>query len=267
MSLSTTCSLFWTDVNDNVVEVDHDDAVCDSTYTTCKITGSHGGTLQATCDSKQHYPDALSSYYTMYFCVCNGNSVSVPAGVTCSPSCYDLTTPFPTCSLVWLYDGFTSGSASNFVKQDTCQAFLCDSHGTMCTDSSKTLLYQCDNTDHDSQVADDSNDSYVCNCHGAAQIPEIYRGAGGKSLGTGCAGSTDDAGSQSSATAQATAIGANAGSFQSSTTAGSSLTTTTSAASSTSSSGSRGMASWKLMSSKGLVLSMCSSVLLRLLCL
>ena len=86
MSLSTTCSLFWVDVNDNVVEVDHDSAVCDSTYNTCTITGSHGGTLQAICNSKQQYPDSTSSYYSSYFCACNGKSASVPSGVTCRSS-------------------------------------------------------------------------------------------------------------------------------------------------------------------------------------
>lgn len=271
MSLSTTCSLFWVDTNDNVVEVDHDSAVCDSTYTSCTITGSHGGTLSATCDSKQRYSDATgaSSHYASYFCACNGNSATIPSGVTCSPACYDLTTQFPTCNVVWVYNGFTSGSASNIVKQDICPAFTCDSNGVECTDSSSTLLYQCDNQEHQSQVESDSNNSYICNCHGAAQIPELYRGSSGASTGSAC-GNSNGGGGSGTTTTQPSNGGA--ASVTTSPIVASPQTTTTqpsvqsptTPAPSPSNSPSSGSASSSLTVSKGVLLSLCSSVLLKL---
>lgn len=272
MSLTTTCSLFWVDVYDNVVEVDHDKAVCDSTYTSCTITGSHGGTLAATCNSKQQYPDTTSSYYTSYFCACNGNSASIPDGVTCSPACYNLQTKFPTCNVVWLYNGFTSGSISNIVKQDTCTTYTCDSNGYECTDS--TVLYQCDNKEHDSPIADDSNDSYVCNCAGAAQIPALYRGTNGASVGSGCNGNKVVAPSSSSKTnvivVATTAPAATTAPIivKSSTPVTTSMAvpeTTSAAASTSSGSNPKTSAGSPLAVSRVLLLSLCSSIALRLL--
>lgn len=292
MSLSTTCSLFWADVNDNVVEVDHDSAVCDSSYTSCTITGSHGGTLQATCNSEQQYPDTTSGYYTSYFCACNGNSVSVPSGVTCSPACYDLSTSFPTCSLVWVYDAFTSGDPGTGITQDTCEAFMCDSNGVECTDSSATLLYQCDNEEHQSQVASDSTHSYICNCQGPAQIPDLYRGTSGESAGSACGGGSASSGGDSasgggssasdggdstteiqqagaeSATATATSAPIDASSVPGTTTSDLPATSTIDSLPSSTSSddtGSQGSGSTTSAYSKCMVLSLCLSVLSRLL--
>ncbi|KAK4556822.1 hypothetical protein LTR86_005802 [Recurvomyces mirabilis] len=282
MSLQTTCSLFWVDVHDNVVEVDHDTAVCDSTSTSCTITGSHGGTLQATCDSKQYYPSTTSSYYSSYFCACGGKSASIPSGVTCSPACYQLTTSFPTCNLVWVYNGFTSGSASDGITQDTCEAFTCDSNGVECTESTKTLLYQCDNQEHQSQVASDSTHSYICNCHAAAQIPQLYQGASGVSTGSGCSGSGGAASGPGSSIATIQTSGGTSTAAKPSTattpppTSTSPLsspapvqTTTSSPApvstSQSSNSGSQGSASTRLTIHRSLLVSLCASVLLKLL--
>ncbi|KAM0723976.1 hypothetical protein Q7P37_000967 [Cladosporium fusiforme] len=280
MSLSTTCSLFWVDVNDNVVEVDNDNAVCDSTSTSCTITGSHGGTLQATCNSEQQYPDTTSSFYSTYFCACNGNSVSIPSGVTCSPSCYDLTTSFPTCNLVWVYNAFTTGDPGTGINQDTCEAFTCDSNGIECTDSSSTLLYQCDNEEHQSQVASDSTHSYICNCQGAAQIPDLYRGASGESVGSGCGNDNAGGGGETSATAQQVGTGAvtvttasvessplstDAPSSPGTTTAEPLVTSTTSVFPSSTISDSQGSASNKPTFSGFMVVLLCSSVLAGLL--
>jgi len=263
MALSTTCSLYWVDVNDDVVEVDNDSAVCDSTYISCNITGSDGGTLQATCNSEQQYPDTTSDYYSSYFCTCHGNSLSVPSGVTCSPSCYDLTTQFPTCNLVWLYDGFTGGSASIGVKTDTCSAFRCDSNGIECTDSSAKLLYQCDNEPHDSQDPSDSTDSYVCNCRDAAQIPEQYRGSSGASVGSGCSGNDAGGGSGTGTTTQP----AGAGTATSTTASVTSSPSPTDISSTpgTTTADSQGSASSKLTLSRGMLLSLFSSIVFRLL--
>lgn len=199
MSLITTCKLFWTDVNDNVVSTTNETARCDTTYTECLITPKTSyGRLHATCDSKSHFPEEqdhfrLSSHYSQYFCTCNGRTVTVPSGVTCGSTCYKMDTRFPECALVTLYDGVTRGSLDHSYKE-SCTAFDCDATGVICTDTSGSgPLYRCDNYEHTSQIASDSSHSYVCNCHDAATIPAIYTSTSkyvqGKTCGVGGNGS------------------------------------------------------------------------------
>ncbi|KAK7991376.1 hypothetical protein PG996_013573 [Apiospora saccharicola] len=194
MSLSTTCKLFWTDLNDNVVSTTNETAQCDSTYTQCLITPrSSYGRLHATCDSKSHFPEdqdhfRLSSRYSQYFCTCNGRTVTVPSGVTCGSTCYHMDTRFPDCALVTLYDGIAQGSPDHTYKE-SCTSFDCDTTGVNCTNADGGgLLYKCDNYEHDSQIASESSHSYVCNCHDPATIPSIYtttsKDVRGKSCGT-----------------------------------------------------------------------------------
>ncbi|KAF9873154.1 hypothetical protein CkaCkLH20_09317 [Colletotrichum karsti] len=192
-ALSTTCKLFWVNVHNNVVEIDNDKAVCDSSYTNCVITGTSGGKLKATCDSKLHFPDSgVSSFYAQYFCACNDNPVSVPDIVTCGTSCYDLSTKFPNCEMVSLYNGFTDANPSSSYNE-ACTAMTCDSAGLHCTNDSSTV-YTCDNNEHQSQIASDSTHSYVCNCKGTAKIPSPYSGSGQSIQGKGCGTNAASAG-------------------------------------------------------------------------
>lgn len=199
MSLSTSCKLFWTDLQNNVVSTTNETAQCDSTYTQCLITPrSAYGCLHATCDSQTHFPEEqdhfrLSSRYSQYFCTCNGRTVTVPSGVTCGSTCYSMETKFPGCALVTLYDDSAQGSPDHSYKE-SCTAFDCDTTGVNCTTTDSGLLYKCDNYEYPSQIDSDSSHSYVCNCHGAATIPAIYTSTGKdiqcNSCGTGGGGGT-----------------------------------------------------------------------------
>jgi len=184
MAYSTSCQVYWTDFNNNVIERDVDAATCtNSALTSCTITSSRGSTLPVTCNSLLQFVD-VSFDYTAYFCSCGSNAISIPSTVYCVDICYNLHTQFSKCNVLSLYDGYTSGSPSIGVQSDTCVAYRCNTQGTLCT-TDGSIAYICDNKDHGDQGIS-STLSYACNCAGPATIPEIYRGTSGATEGSGC---------------------------------------------------------------------------------
>ncbi|KAE8143872.1 hypothetical protein BDV38DRAFT_276941 [Aspergillus pseudotamarii] len=196
MSVATKCSLFWVDLDDLVIERDNDTATCNSDMTKCVIIGPSGDKLDATCDSTLQYSGIADASYSKYFCVCGSEAVSVPETVNCADKCYDLSYPFPTCNYLDIYNGFTSGSPSNIILEDMCDAYRCDVSGVNCT-SDGAWLYQCDNRKHDSPGIS-STHSYVCNCTGPAAVQPEYSGTPN---GTSCGQSRETPVSPSQTTA------------------------------------------------------------------
>lgn len=230
MTISTTCHLYWANLQNLVTEADVDRASCDSSLTTCIITSSHGVTLAATCDSQLHLSDTTNTNYASYFCVCGSKALTVPSIVDCADKCYALDAHL-TCDTLTLSTGFTAGSPVDSILADQCVPYRCDSSGTKCT-TDGAFLTLCDNQQHDSD-GDTSTKSYVCNCDGPATIPSLYR-VNGQSTGTACGGSSAAAGSSGVASVSSAASVASVASVATVSSVVHSSTTTTPALSTTS---------------------------------
>ncbi|KAF7552995.1 hypothetical protein G7Z17_g3941 [Cylindrodendrum hubeiense] len=186
---TSSCDLYFTDFDSAVNHVYKKQKLkWDSSLTKCDLPLDSENTLHATCNSKlQSFPFA-SFTVDGYFCVCHGRPLYVPNDIYCDTRCYpDLKKSFNQCNwMEFYYSGFKDNLNDMAILCDSCNKFSCDDKGTRCAANINTWL--CDNKEHEVPYQDlEPGKSYVCNCHGPATIPKMYRSLTlGKSGGIGC---------------------------------------------------------------------------------
>jgi hypothetical protein len=175
MTTSTTCQVYWVSLSDVVTS--HDSM---SSSATARSSAARSTIRRAKpCWTSPAIPssargDPPTRRWSTTFCACSNHPVSVPDTMDCGSICFNFSDDRPSCNLLSLRYGYTSGDASNGVTEDACVAMRCVGGSTRCTTDGSTKCL-CDNVEHGAQyLGGSSTYSYVCNCDGPAAIPGVY---------------------------------------------------------------------------------------------